>query len=170
LQKFDFDIARISVDSIAVQRIIRKLSKEKKMLEDRVRNSIRQDNPLIGELYQLISSYAMRLGLDKKQIGERSDYVFTSDLKSLSGAIFHKLVFAFKISYVKLIQEHTDVCLPIILDSPNGREVSKENISEMMSILAEDFADHQIIIASIYSDYPFPDKKIIEVKDRLLPF
>jgi len=132
--------------------------------------SVKQDNPLIGELHQLISSYAMRLGLDEKHVGAKSDYIFTNDLKSLSGAIFHKVVFAFKISYVKLIQKHTGVCLPIILDSPSGREVSMENVNEMMAILAEDYADHQIIIASIYNSYDFPDKNVIVLQDRLLPF
>jgi hypothetical protein len=56
------------------------------------------------------------------------------------------------------------------LDSPNGREVSKENINEMMTILAQDFSNHQIIIASIYNDYAFPNKNIIELQDKLLPF
>lgn len=80
------------------------------------------------------------------------------------------MVFDFKISYVKLIQEQTGVFLPIILDSPSGREVSLENVKEMMGILSEDFSDHQIIIASIYSNYNFDKKTIIEIKDRLLPF
>ncbi len=35
--------------------------------------------------------------------------------------------------------------MPIILDLPSGREVSKENINEMMTILATDFINHQII-------------------------
>jgi hypothetical protein len=45
--------------------------------------------------------------------------------------------------------------LPLILDSPSGREVSMENIDEMMAILADDFTGHQIIVASIYSRYDF---------------
>lgn len=170
LQQFDSEIARINVDAVATQKIVDKLEKERRTLEDRVIKSVKQDNPLIGELHQLISSYAVRLGLDEKYVSSRNDYIFTNDLKSLSGAIFHKVVFAFKISYVKLIQQHTGVCLPIILDSPSGREVSIENINEIMAILDEDFKDHQIIIASIYNSYAFSDKTIIELQDRLLPF
>ena len=45
-----------------------------------------------------------------------------------------------------------------------------ENIHEMMAILADDFTDHQIIIASIYSSYDFTSENIIELKDKLLPF
>ncbi|MEA4898710.1 MAG: hypothetical protein VB115_10745 [Christensenellaceae bacterium] len=170
LQQFDSEITRINVDAFATQRIITKLEKERIVLEERVIKSVKQDNPLVGELHQLISSYATRLGLDEKYVSARSDYIFTNDLKSLSGAIFHKVVFSFKISYVRLIQQHTGICLPIILDSPSGREVSMENINEMMAILAEDFTGHQIIIASIYNSYTFPNKNIIELQGRLLPF
>ena len=170
LQQFDSEITKINVDALATQKIIVKLEKERKLLQERVINSVKQDNPLVGELHQLISSYAARLGLGEKYVSARNDYIFTNDLKSLSGAIYHKIVFAFKISYVKLIQQYTGVSLPLILDSPSGREVSMENIHEMMAILADDFTDHQIIIASIYSSYDFTSENIIELKDKLLPF
>lgn len=170
IQQFDSDIAKINVNAIATKKIIDSLEKERKGLEESVITSVKQNNPLVGELHQLISTYATRLGLDNKYVSAKTDYIFTNDLKSLSGAIFHKVVFAFKISYVKLIKQHTGVCLPIVLDSPSGREITPENINEMMAILAEDFSDHQIIIASIYEGYELPDKNIIELKDRLLPF
>jgi hypothetical protein len=48
--------------------------------------------------------------------------------------------------------------------------VSLENINEMIAILAKDFTDHQIIIASIHNNYAFSKKKVIELTDRLLPF
>jgi hypothetical protein len=170
LQKFDADIARINVDAIVTQKIIDKLEKERRTLEEQVVKSVKRDNPLIGILHELISTYSVRLGLDEKYVSARNDYIFTNDLKSLSGAILHKVVFAFKISYVKLIQQCSGVNLPIVLDSPSGHEVDFKNISEMMAILVEDFSDHQIIIASIYDSYSFPNKTIIELTDRLLPF
>ena len=118
----------------------------------------------------MVSHYALRLGLDEKYVSAKTDYIFTKDLRSLSGAIFHKIVFAFKVSYIKLIRMHTGIFLPIILDSPRGREVSEENVNEMMAILSEDYAEHQIIIASIYNSYDFKEKKVIELYNRLLPF
>ncbi|WP_155816729.1 hypothetical protein [Sphaerochaeta pleomorpha] len=170
LQQFDSEITRINIDAVATKRIIDKLEKERKLLEQQVIESVKLDNPLIEELHQLISSYSVRLGLDEKHVSAGKHYIFTNDLKSLSGAILHKVVFVFKISYVKLIQHHTGIYLPIILGSPSGREVSMENIDEMMDILAKDFKDYQIIIASIYKSYVFPNKNIIELTDRLLPF
>ena len=170
LEQFDSEISKIDIDALATQRIIAKLEKERKTLEEQVITSVKQNNPLVAELHSLISQYATRLGLDEKYVSARNDYIFTNDLKSLSGAIFHKVVFAFKISFVALIRNHTGVCLPIILDSPSGREVSVENVNEMMAILAEDYTEHQIIIASIYNSYDFADKNVIELQDRLLPF
>ncbi len=170
LEQFDSEISKIDIDPLATQRIIVKLKKEQEDLEEQIITSVKQNNPLVAELHDLISQYATRLGLDEKYVSARNDYIFTNDLKSLSGAIFHKVVFAFKISYVTLIRNHAGVCLPIILDSPSGREVSAENVNEMMTILAEDYAEHQIIIASIYNSYNFADKNIIELQNRLLPF
>ncbi|MFP4478421.1 MAG: hypothetical protein ACLFPM_03185 [Candidatus Izemoplasmatales bacterium] len=40
----------------------------------------------------------------------------------------------------------------------------------MMAILSEDYSDYQIIIGSIYDNYDLPNKNIIELQDRLLPF
>lgn len=170
LEQFDSEISKIEVDALATQRIIAKLEKERKDLEAQVITSVKQNNPLVAELHGLISQYAARLGLDEKYVSAQNDYIFTNDLKSLSGAIFHKVVFAFKISYVALIRNHTGVGLPIILDSPSGREVSEENVNEMIAILSENYSEHQIIIASIYNNYDFREKNIIEIQERLLPF
>ena len=170
VQQFDKEIAKISVDALSTQRIITALRKEQNFLEESVIKNVKRDSPLVGELHQMISTYAIRLGLDERYVSAKNDYIFTNDLKTLTGAIFHKVVFAFKISYVKLIHQCTGVALPIILDSPSGREVSLTNINEMIAILVDDFFDHQIIIASIYDNYDFDIKNIIEIKDRLLPF
>ncbi len=57
--------------------------------------------------------------------------------------------------------------LPIILDSPSGKEVDQENIKLMMDILKRDFSDHQIIIASIY-EYDLNPLNRIEIMNRLI--
>lgn len=57
--------------------------------------------------------------------------------------------------------------MPIILDSPSGREVKTETVKEMLKLLQRDFSNHQIIIASIY-DFDLNNKNIIEFKNRVL--
>ena len=57
--------------------------------------------------------------------------------------------------------------LPIILDSPSGKEVDQANIQLMVDILKRDFADNQIIIASIFT-YAFDNVNTIKIRNRLL--
>ena len=70
-------------------------------------------------------------------------------------------------AYILELEKHLNVKLPIILDSPSGKEVDQENINLIMNILKRDFKDNQIIIASIY-DYSFSKVNKIELKDQLL--
>ena len=110
-----------------------------------------------------IKYYANELGLEDIFQGD----IFTSELKSLTGALLHKLIFAFRLGYILAIEKKLNIKLPIILDSPSGKEVDKENISKMMDILKRDFSDNQIIIASIF-EYNFDEVNKIEIKNMLL--
>ena len=96
-----------------------------------------------------------------------ASYLFTSNLKELSGAVLHKTVFAFRLSYIIEIERTINIKLPIIMDSPSGKEVDQDNIKLMMEILKRDFADHQIIIASIF-EYDFDPLNVIEIVNRLI--
>ena len=166
IEVFDSDIKKISVDAIATQRIIDQLKRERQKLQERIRSITKQDNGVILELHNHISAYAKELDVSETYISPNKDYIFTDDLKSLSGTILHKIVFSFKLSYIKLIKKKTGIVLPIVLDSPTGREVEHSTVETMLKIIQRDYSEHQLIIASIH-DYDLKDKKIIEFKDRL---
>lgn len=70
------------------------------------------------------------------------DYIFTNDLKSLLGIILHKIVFSFKMTYIKLIREKTGIIFPIVLDSSTGREVRHETVEQMLKIIQRDSPGH----------------------------
>ena len=78
----------------------------------------------------------------------------------------HKIVFSFKLAYIKLIKEKTGIVLPIVLDSPTGREVEHNTVEVMLKIIQRDYPEHQLIVASIH-DYDLKEKELIEFKDRL---
>ena len=65
------------------------------------------------------------------------------------------------------IEKHLGIKLPIILDSPSGKEVDQANIQLMVNILKRDFSDNQIIIASIFK-YDFESLNVIEIQNRLI--
>lgn len=166
IEAFDSDIKKISVDAIATQRIIDQLKRERQKLQERIRSMTKQDNGVVLELHNCISAYAKELDVSETYVSPNKDYIFTNDLKSLSGTILHKIVFSFKLAYIKLIKEKTGIVLPIVLDSPSGREVEHSTVESMLKIIQRDFPEHQLIVASIH-DYDLKDKKIIEFKDRL---
>jgi len=166
IEAFDSDIRKINVDPVATQRIIDQLRRERQKLQERIRAMTEQDNGVVVELHNCISTYAKELGVSEAHVTPNKDYIFTNDLKSLSGSILHKIVFSFKLAYVKLIREKAGIILPIVLDSPSGREVEHSTVELMLKIIQRDFSEHQLIIATIY-EYELKDKKVIEFKDRL---
>ena len=137
-----------------------------KSVRDEISRITKSSNNVTTAISQDIIQYATELGLgDKDSIP--LTYLFTSNLKELSGAVLHKTAFAFRLAYIIAIEKVLEIKLPIILDSPSGKEVDQSNVKLMMDILKRDFADHQIIIASIFH-YDFDDANIIEIRERLI--
>lgn len=154
------------MNPIAIKQEIKRLEKEVKSIRDEISRITKSSNNVTTVISQNIIQYATELGLgDKDSIP--LTYLFTSNLKELSGAVLHKTAFAFRLAYIIAIEKILEIKLPIILDSPSGKEVDQSNIKLMMDILKRDFADHQIIIASIFH-YDFDDINIIKIKDRLI--
>lgn len=165
-EAFDKKIVTIPMNQIAIKREIDKLEKEQKSVREGIAKISRSDNTVVSSLYKTIVKYATELGIgDSESITKK--YLFTSNLKELTGAVLHKTVFAFKMAYIIELEKYLKIKLPIILDSPSGKEVDQENIELMMNILKRDFKENQIIIASIY-DYSFPNIHKIELVGSLL--
>lgn len=143
-----------------------RLEKELKAIRDEISRVTKSDNQIVKSISEKIIQYGTELGIGNEDTIPQT-YLFTSNLKELSGALLHKTAFAFRLAYIGEIEKKLDIKLPIILDSPSGKEVDQENISLMINILKRDFANHQIIIASIF-EYNFDDYKKIEIEDRLI--
>lgn len=165
-EAFDKKIISIPMNQVAIKNEISKLEKEQKQVQEEITKISRSDNDVVSSMYKTIVKYATELGIgDSESITKK--YLFTSNLKELTGAVLHKTVFAFKMGYILELEKHLKIKLPIILDSPSGKEVDQENIELMMNILKRDFKENQIIIASIH-DYSFPKIHKVELVDRLL--
>jgi hypothetical protein len=156
------NISRIS--AIEVQSILDKLSKEKQSLSKDLKIRTKQNNTWVTDAYKIIADYA-------KEIDIPFDYkidIFTSNLKTKSGTILHKMVFVYKLAYINLLSKKLGYPVPIFCDSPSGREVKSETIAEMLNILQRDFSEHQIFIASIHKyENVFSNAQIYEVDGTL---
>ena len=65
------------------------------------------------------------------------------------------------------VQKSIGFTLPIIMDSPRGKEIDKLNVAKMFDILNRDFSKNQIIVASIYP-CGLDDVQEIKLQNRLI--
>lgn len=163
---FDRQISSVPINAIAIEKEIKRLEKSLKAVKQEITRQTRSDAGVTKALYDNMVKYATELGVGNSET-IASSYLFTSNLKELSGAVLHKTVFAFRLAYIIEIEKHLGIKLPIILDSPSGKEVDQANIQLMVNILKRDFSDNQIIIASIFQ-YDFETVKTIEIVNRLI--
>lgn len=164
---FDKQIARIPINALIIEKRIANTEKEIKLISERIKKltRVKDGYSTITSLYNNAKKYLMELGLDGKRLTEQ--YLFTSNLKELSGAILHNTVFSFRIACLIEMEKCLNIKLPIILDSPSGKEIDSENIKKLITILKRDFSDHQIIIASIF-EYDLNQVNKIEITNRLI--
>lgn len=162
---FDKRISSIPINEVAVKKGIAKLEKEIADINLKIRELTQSANSVISSIFNTTKKYLQELGIDESHNTEK--YLFTSNLKELSGAILHKTVFAFRLACLLEVEKHLNIKFPIILDSPSGKEIDKQNIEAMVEILKRDFANNQIIIASIY-EYRLPNINRISIVNRLI--
>ena len=163
---FDRRIAAVPIDAVAIASKVRELEKHLKELNGAITEKTRRGNKVADSMYETVIKYAQELGIGDETT-MHSSYLYTSNLKELSGAILQKTVLAFRFAYIREVKQATGVKLPIILDSPRSREVDEKNTRMMTDIIKRDFPDNQVIIASIY-DYDFDSLYRIEIESRLI--
>lgn len=162
---FDRKMADVNISPIDVKRVISDLEKERKTLAEQISQFTNDSNDVTQSMIKTVQKYMGELG-DSEAEKMTWRYLFTSNLKELTGAVLHKTVFSFRLAYIVEIEKALGIKLPILLDSPKGKEVDDINIGNMMKILQRDFSDNQIIIASIY--HYVPNEHVITLEGQLL--
>jgi len=165
IQAFDKNISAISIDAKAVDNILSELSTRRMEVKNTLNKLTKIDNPIVLQMHETVVRYGEELGLTP-YMSSSIDFLFTSNLKELTGATLMKMVFAFKMAYILAIKSVLRVNLPIVLDSPSGKELDSSNIQLLINILDRDFADHQIFIASIYT-YKLSNLNIIDLTGKI---
>jgi len=163
---FDEMVQKFPYGYTKVEAIKAELQKQLRDVKTQITERTKANNSVLNSLYANVSKYAEELGILDNGVMKLS-YLFTSNLKILSGALLHKTVFAFRLAFILEVKKVLGVTLPIILDSPSGKEVDPENVKMMIDILKRDFSEHQLIIASIF-EYDLPDVNRIDIKKFLM--
>lgn len=168
IESYERSILNVPISAESINESLAAKKSEISRVKKHISELTRSNSKVIFSLHGNVVKYAKMLGLASEGEEIASSFLFTSNLKVLSGALLHKTVFAFRLAYILEVEKKLGIKLPIILDSPKGKEVDEKNVETMMQILKSDFADHQIIIASIY-DYGIKKSDTIEIESRLLP-
>lgn len=151
IDKIDQYIRAIPLDEELLEKKIEDTKKQIKNIKKRISDKTKSNNRFANKISNYMMEYMEKLADYDPRI--TNNYIYTSNLKELSGATLQKRVFAFRLSYLRVFQETLHVRLPIILDSPRNKELDDKNVDLMMRILKEDFRENQLIIASIF-EYP----------------
>lgn len=165
LDQFNSKVSKITINENAVLNTLDYLKRRKRELESIVEQKTKYSGNAVQTIYNYVKQFAAELNFSD-YFEDENIFIFTSDLKGLSGAVLHKLVFIFKMAYIKLIEDTYGLLLPIILDSPKGKEVDSNNVKSMMKVLKNHFVSHQIIIASIEDDYDIDLTKPYIILDK----
>lgn len=166
--KSDFISKKIAsiapVDQDIVSELLATTKDELKSVNHSIKSTVKNGNNFITKIYNYVLTYAKMLKVEEKMV-QKEDYIFTSDLKSMSGAVLQKMVFAFKVAFLKVIEESIGVKLFMVIDSPKSKELDEENTKLIMNLIETELAENQVFIASIYD---FECETKIELKERAI--
>lgn len=166
IESFDKNLSQIAIDAKTVNSILDELIERQNEVRRQLTELAKNNNDILEQMYSDILSYGAELGLTQ-YMSSGIGFVFTRNLKELTGATLMKMVFAFKMSYIRAVDRVLNIKLPLILDSPSGKELDQYNIQKLMDIINRDFSENQVIIASIYH-YKLDNLTTIEMGRRVV--
>ena len=153
-----------SIDQDMVSDLLASVTEKLRQTKDDIKAAVKANNSYITKIYNYVLDYATRLEVEEKMV-HKEDYIFTSDLKSMSGAVLQKMVFAFKVAFLKVIEEAMGTKLFMVIDSPKSKELDDKNTELIMKLIKEELTDNQVFIASIYE---FECERKITINSRAI--
>lgn len=168
-KKINSALSSINIDIESIKSLLSQAKKEHADIETQIRTTIRTNNEYISEIYKLFFEYARKLNVESF-ISNKIDYIFTSNLRGKTGAIFQKLIIAYKVAAIKVVEQAINTKLFVVIDSPKAKELDDKNTKQIMDFLHTELSDNQIIVASIFSEKDlFVDfDKIITFKNKAI--
>lgn len=149
-KKINSALSAINIDVESIKTLLNKLKKEREAIKLQIRERIRLNNEYISQIYSLFFEYAKRLNVET-HISSKTDYIFTDNLKGKTGALFQKLIIAYKVATIKVVEQALQTKLFLVIDSPKAKELDEQNTKQIMEFLKSELSDNQVIIASIFS-------------------
>lgn len=137
------------VDIPGLKSLVAQLENEKRKCLDELKMLVSFNNSWIDRIIEYAKEYANELGGLSDEYFKDTKYIYAKKRPPLSGAILHKLSLVYHLAVVKVCEEKLGTKLPLIIDSPGGRELTSDVFDATILLLKKYFCDNQIIIASI---------------------
>lgn len=162
-------LSSLNIDVSSIKKLIDENKQELQQINANIRNKIRFGNEYIKHIYEKFRENAVILGVEKS-ISDKIDYIFTDDLKCRTGAIFQKLIIAYKVAVIQVVESVLNTRLLFVLDSPKSKELDDKNTKLVMNFLKNKLTENQIIIFSIFDEKDLFVKfdNIITIKNRAI--
>lgn len=144
-------LSSLNLDITSIKRLLEENKVELQAINIKIKNKIRQGNEYIRLIYDKFLSNAKDLGVEKS-ISDKIDYIFTNDLKCRTGATFQKLIIAFKIAVLEVVEDVLETKLLFVVDSPKAKELDDKNTQLLMNFLKNQLSNNQVLIFTIYSE------------------
>ena len=153
-KKINSALSSINIDVEAIKDLLKQAKKEHEGNKSQIKAKIRQGNEYISQIYELFLKFAQQLNVEES-ISNKIDYIFTDNLKGKTGAQFQKLIIAYKVAVIKIVEKVINTKLFLVIDSLKAKELDDKNTKQIMEFLQRELSDNQVIIASIYSQKDF---------------
>ena len=150
-KKINYVLSSINIDIENIKIVLANVKEELDLVKKQIRDRLRHENEYIKQVYNLFVEYAKELNVEKT-ISPKEDYIFTDNLKCRTGANFQKLIIAYKIAVLKVVESVINKKLIFVMDSPKAKELDDNNTKQIMSFLKAKLSENQVLIASIYSE------------------
>lgn len=168
-KKINSALSSINIDVEAIKDLLKQAKKEHEGNKSQIKEKIRQGNEYISQIYELFLKFAQQLNVEES-ISNKIDYIFTDNLKGKTGAQFQKLIIAYKVAVIKIVEKVINTKLFLVIDSLKAKELDDKNTKQIMEFLQRELSDNQVIIASIYSqkDFFVDFDKVIIFKNKAI--
>lgn len=141
-------------------------AKKKHLLNQISKNNVSLES-IMREFHEYLCFLSKNFNIQPTIKESKINFILKNPYKDYSGSAILRLDIAIKLSFIKLINRHYKIALPIIIDSPQNMEMEVEKVNEILSFIQQEFSEHQIIVASIHN-YKLPNTKVIHLTQRLL--
>ena len=168
-EKFFSEMSGININGMKT--IVSQLENDRRKKQEKLKELESFKNDWVYSFLEHVKEFALFIGGLSDDFYSTNKYIYMKKRPQISGAIFHKASLCYHLAAVKVCEERLGICLPLIIDSPSGREVVEETLTKTLELISTYFPQNQVIFATIKNlDSLFSDAIIFNPQRKVFDF